>query len=79
MRAQNRSQLLSRSESSDSSSDSSVKEREEIAEDMQTLEKEQNTGKQLKASIVAQKATNKKRFSELFKTRNEYPSEVNIL
>ncbi len=66
-------------ESSDSSSDSSIKEREEIAEDTQTLEKEQNTGKQLKASILAQKATNKKRLNELFQTRNDYPSEVNIL
>lgn len=66
-------------ESSDSSSDSGVKEREEIAEDTQTLEKEQRAGKQLKASIAAQKATNKKRLSELFKTRNVYPSEVNIL
>ena len=66
-------------ESSDSSTDSSFKAREEIAEDKQTLEKEQNTGKQLKASIVAQKATNKKRLGELFKMRNEYPSEVNIL
>ena len=62
-------------ESSDSSTDCSVNERE----DTQTLEKEQNTGKQLKASIVAQKATNKKRLGELFKMRNEYPSEVNIL
>ena len=66
-------------ESSDSSTDSSVKDREEIAEDTQTLEREQNEGKQLKASIRAQKETNKKRLSELFKTRNDYPSEVNIL
>ncbi len=76
MRVQSRSQLL---RSSDSSTDSSVKEREEIAEDTQTLEKEQSEGKKLKASIRAQKETNKKRLSELFKTRNDYPSEVNIL
>ena len=46
-------------ESSDSSTDCSVNAREDIAEDTQTLEKERNTGKQLKAKIVAQKATNK--------------------
>ena len=66
-------------ESSYSSTDSSVKNREEIAEDTQTLEKEHSAGKKLKASIRAQKETNKRRLSELFKTRNEYPSEVNIL
>ncbi len=57
------------------------KEREEIAEDTQTLEKEQKTGKQLKASIVAQKATNEKKLKELFKMRNNYPFdlEVNVL
>jgi hypothetical protein len=66
-------------EYSNSSTDSSVKERDEIAQDTQTLEKEQSAGKKLKASIRAQKETNKKRLSELFKTRNDYPSEVNIL
>jgi hypothetical protein len=68
-------------ESSYSSSDSSVKGREEIAEDTQTLEKEEKTGEQLKASVVAQKATNEKRLKELAKMRNNYPSglKVNVL
>ena len=48
------------SKTSDSSSDSGAKEREELAEDTQTLEKEQSEGQQLKASIRAQKETNKK-------------------
>ena len=61
-------------ETSDSSSDSGAKEREELAEDTQTLEKEQSEGQQLKARIRAQKETNKKRLSKLFKTRYDYPS-----
>ena len=41
-------------EDSDSSSDSSVTAREEHAEDTQTLEKKQKTGKYLKDGILAQ-------------------------
>ncbi len=64
---------------SDSSSDSSVKRKEETAEDTQTLEKEQKTGKHLKASIVAQRATNEKRVKELFKMSINYPSDLEVL